>query len=190
MSSRRRGAGSRARPTSCAYRFRGIARWCSCILPAERLRRLRGVRMLRAGVDLQLRDLLTGEPVLREHALHGAAQDLLRTTVELLAKRSAVQPARVAGVPVVALLVELVAGDLDLLGVDDDHEVAGVHVRRVGRLALAAQRVGDTRRQASEGLALGVDDVPLTGDLAWLCGVGLHRRSKKRRSEAPAGGES
>src|SRR5436190_7626399 len=189
MSSRRPGAGSRARRTSCACRCRGTARSCSCVLPDERLRRLWPMRVLRAGVDLELRDLLPGEPVLREHALHGAAQDFLWAPVELLAQRSAAQPARVAGVPVVALLVQLVPRDLDLLGVHDDDEIAGVDVRRVGRLALAAQRVRDAGRQTPEGLTLGVDDVPLTGDLAGFCAVSLHSE-KRRRSEASAGGES
>ena len=48
----------------------------------------------------------------------------------------------------------------DLLGVHDDDEIAGVDVRRVLRLPLAAQRVGDARGETPEGLALGVDDVP------------------------------
>ena len=59
--------------------------------------------------------------------------------VELLAQRALLEAAGIAGVPVVHLVVELVARDRDLLGVDDDDEVAGVDVRRVLRLALAAQ---------------------------------------------------
>ena len=62
---------------------------------------------------------------------------------------------------VVELVVALVAGHRDLLGVDDDDEVAGVAVRRVLGLALAAQRVGDLGREPAEGLALGVDHVPV-----------------------------
>src|SRR5262249_42058014 len=177
------------RRKSCACPCRGTARSCSCVLPAERLRRLRAVRMLRAGVDLQLRDLLAREAVLREHALDGAAQHLLPPAVALIAPRAGAQRAGIARVPVVALLVELVARDVDLLRVHDDNEVARVDVRRVRRLALAAEGVGDAGRQPPEGLALGVDDVPLAGNLAGLCAVGLHSE-KRRRSEASAGGDS
>src|SRR5438046_1443370 len=145
--------------------------------------------MLGARIDLQLQELATGEPVLREHAADGDSQDFLRAALELLAQRATTDSTGVAGVPVVTLLVELVARDVDLLCVDDDDEVAGVDVRRVGRLALAAQGVGDAGREPPEGLALGVDDVPLAGDLAWLCAVGLHSE-KRRRSGASAGGES
>ena len=87
----------------------------------------------------------------------------------------------------VHLLVELLAGDRDLLGVDDDDEVAGVDVRRVLRLVLAAERVGDLRRETAERLAVGVDDVPVAGDLARLCVPGLH--NKGTADSLPAGAE-
>jgi hypothetical protein len=41
-------------------------------------------------------------------------------------------------------------------------------MRRVHRLALAAEAIGDLGRQAPEDLALGVHDVPVTRDLALL----------------------
>jgi hypothetical protein len=77
-------------------------------------------------------------------------------------------------VAVVALLVELVPGHDDLLRVDDDDEVAGVDVRRVLRLVLAAQGVRDAGREPAERLAVGVDDVPAALDLTGLCVVGPH----------------
>src|SRR5438552_6357312 len=137
--------------------------------------------MLGARVDLEFRDLLPREPVLRKHPLHGDTQHLGGPALELLAKRPAAEPAGIARVAVVPLLVELVARDLDLLGVDDDDEVPGVHVRRVLRLQLAAERVRDLGREAAERLALGVDEVPLARDFSRLGAVGLHR---KRRTAA------
>ena len=67
------------------------------------------VRMLGAGVDLELRDLLPREPVLGEHPLDRDAEHLGRPAVELLAERPAAQAAGIARVAVVPLLVELVA---------------------------------------------------------------------------------
>src|SRR5205085_11838285 len=129
-----------------------------------RLRGLRSVRVVGAGVDLELRDLLPREPVLREHPLHSGAEHLGRAPVELLAQRPALEPARITGVAVVPLLVELVARDVNLLRVHHDNEVAGVDMRRELRLALAAERVGDLRRETAQGLPLGVDEIPLTRD--------------------------
>jgi len=76
--------------------------------------------------------------------------------------------------PVDQLLVELLPGDVDLFRVHDDHEVAGVHVRCVLRLALSAERVRDLGRKPSERLPVGVDEVPIASDLAGFCAVGLH----------------
>src|SRR5438067_1137335 len=84
------------------------------------------MRMVGARVDLQLRDLLPSEAVLREHPLDRRADDLLRAPVELLAQRPAPPAPGIARVPVVALLVELVTGHLDLLGVAVDQEFGGV----------------------------------------------------------------
>ena len=84
--------------------------------------------------------------------------------------------------PVVHLLVELLARDGDLLGVHDHDEVAGVDVRGVLGLGLAAQGVGDLRSQTPERLALCVDEVPTLFDLARFCVPGLH---EKRRTRGP-----
>src|SRR6516165_3596785 len=107
--------------------------------------------MLRAGVDLELADLRAPEPVARQHPLHRLADYLLGPPLELLAERPAAQAARVARMAVVELLVELLPGHVDLGRVHDDDEVPGIDMRRVLRLVLAAQRVGDARGEASEG---------------------------------------
>ena len=78
------------------------------------------------------------------------------------------RPPGIAGVAVVELLLELLAGHRDLLGVHDDHEVAHVAVRRVLGLALAPQRVRDLGGQPAERLAARVDHEPVA--LA-VCGV-------------------
>src|SRR3954463_13920629 len=94
--------------------------WLNSLLQIQWLGILRLVRVLRAGVDLQLRGLLTRKLVLREHALDRAPNDLRRPAIELFAQRAALQPAGIARVAVVHLLVELVPRDRDLLGIHDD----------------------------------------------------------------------
>ena len=91
---------------------------------------------------------------------------------------------------VVALVLALVAAHVDLLGVDHDDEVARVDVRRVLRLALAAQHVGDLRRQTAERLAVGVDQHPVALAVGRLCYVGLGggghgvKKATRERGEA------
>src|SRR3546814_4033688 len=92
----------------------------------------------------------------------------------------------VPGEAVVRFVVQLVAGDVDLLGVDHDDVVAGVDVRGVDRLVLAAQAVREFGAEAAEGLAGGVDDVPVALDGLVLGGEGFHGdfdRSEEHTSE-------
>jgi hypothetical protein len=83
-------------------------------------------------------------------------------------------------VAVVALLLALLAGHGDLLGVDHDHEVAHVAVRRVLGLALAAQRVGDLGGQAAERLPGRVHDEPVALARGGCGYVGLHLKKESR----------
>src|SRR5439155_9790153 len=95
-----------------------------------------------------------------EYAVDRLAQDLRRPSLELGTQRPAAETARIAGVAVVHLVVELVAGHMDFLGVHDDDEVARVDVRRVLGLGLAAEHVGDLRSETPQRLPFGVDEVP------------------------------
>src|SRR5439155_26128539 len=99
---------------------------------------------------------------------------------------------------VVELLVELLAGHVDALGVDDDDEVARVDMGGVLGLPLPAERVGDPRGETSERLPVGVDDVPAASNLTRLRVPGLlHFRgsafqwycmlTKKRRTDVRRG---
>src|SRR5262249_44707168 len=73
------------------------------------------------------------------------------------------------------------AGEADLLGVDDDDELAGVHVRRVFGAVLAAQDVGDLDRQPADDLVGGIDQIPtlLHLSLPGHEGAGRHRCSRR-----------
>ena len=113
---------------------------------------------------------LAAERALRQHALDRAADGLGRLAGEQLAVRLRLDAARVAAVAVHPLAIGLAGGQHDLLGVDDDDVVAGVEVGSEDRLVLAAQHAGDLGGHAPEHEAVGVDDVPLAGDLAGFRG--------------------
>ena len=104
--------------------------------------------------------MLAAERALGQHAPDGALHEVRRVTLDQLLGRLRAQAAREQRVVAVELARPLLAGQLDLLGVDDDDEVAGVGVGRERRPVLAAQDVGDLGRRAAEGQALDVGDVP------------------------------
>ena len=134
------------------------------------------MRVLGAGIDVQLLDLLAAEHVLGQHPLDRLLDQLLGPgALEDLRRGALLDPAGVAGVPVVDLLGALVAGQRDLLGVDHDDVVAAVEARRVHGLVLAAQPQGDQRGEPPEDQAVGIDQVPAPRDVLGPGGIGLHR---------------
>ena len=74
------------------------------------------------------------------------------------------QAAGVTGVGTVVLLLQLLAGEDGVLGVDDDDVIAAVNVRSVIGFQLAAQQIGGERSGLAHGLAGCVKDVPLAGN--------------------------
>lgn len=138
------------------------------LVEGVRLGLLRGVRVLGTGVHLELGQLGTAEAVLGEHAADGLLHRANRVLLEKLGVVDSLQTARVTRVAVGDLLLTLVAGEGDLVGVDDDDEVAGVEVVGEARLVLAAQERGGVRGEAAENDVGGVDDQPFALDLASL----------------------
>ena len=75
----------------------------------------------------------------------------------------------------VELLIELAAGQDQLVAVDDDDVVAAVHVRRERGLMLTAEHGRDLRGKTAQHLTLGVDDVPGTFDVLRIRHIRTHR---------------
>src|SRR5258705_9331563 len=124
--------------------------------------------MVSAGIDVELADHLLAQAVLRKHPANGPSDDLLGTPREKALEALRAQPARIAGVPDVLLRLELASGDLDLGGVQHDHWIAGVDVRRERGAVLSAEQRRDARRETTEGRAIGIHDSPLA---LYLCAL-------------------
>src|SRR5262245_29948641 len=149
------------------------------LLSGERLRPLGLMRMIRTGVDLELAQLLGAEPGVRQHALDGAADDLLRPALEQVTERLLLEALRVATVARVDLAFELVARDGDATGIQDDDVIAGIEVGLEGGLVLALEDARDARGKPTQRLIRRVNDVPASLDLALAGRIGLrvHRSS-------------
>src|SRR5579884_3147071 len=117
--------------------------------------------MLGAAVNLELGEKLTAEPVLRQHSPHRHLDQPLGPAGQQLAGGRGADSARIAGMTMVGLLLALGAGQTDLGGVDDHHEIAAILMRREVGAMLAAQDAGDARGEAAEGPAGGIDQHPV-----------------------------
>src|SRR5262249_27310242 len=133
--------------------------------------------MGRACVHAQLAQHLAAERALRQHTAHGEAHDAFRVTREQVLEALAADAAGVPAVPEVRLLQLLARIDRELGRVHDYNVVASVDVRRPDRLVLAAQQRRAFRREPTEDCAVGVDDVPLPGDVTGFGRERTHRKS-------------
>ena len=141
----------------------------------QRLGLLRLMRMLGAGIDAQVGHLAAAQRTARHHALDRLLDDPLGELARHdRAGGAFLDAADIAGVVVVDFLLQLVAGQQHLGGVDDDDVVAAIHMGRVGGLVLAAQAHGDDRGQPADHQPFGVDQDPLLLDLGGLGRVGFH----------------
>src|SRR5262245_59924813 len=100
--------------------------------------------MLVTLVDLEGAHPLALQGAALQHALDRQLDSALgELAVENLARGGLLDAARVAGVAVVDLVRRLIAGEDDLLGIDDDDVVAAVDVRGVDWLVLTLEAGGD-----------------------------------------------
>src|SRR6185503_3757162 len=121
---------------------------------------LRGMGMIRSGVDLQFPIHRVSHLGFRQHAADRFFHETDWLALSHHRGPLLAQPAFEAAVPTIDLLIFLAAGQLDRRRVDDDDMIARVDERGVNWLVLALQQLGCKGRHAPEHLALGVDDVP------------------------------
>lgn len=119
------------------------------------------VRMRRSGVDLELAVHIASELRLREHTPDYALDELLGTALEDFFIAERLEAAGVSRVAAYFGLDEFLAGESDLVRVDDYDEVAGVDVRGVCGLMLARKDAGYLYCETAKMLVGGVDEIPL-----------------------------
>src|SRR6185295_9009615 len=135
---------------------------------------LRRVRVLAVGVNLEFPQHRVAERSLGQHALYRALQRTVRKARVQLGEIGFLDAARVRGVPVVFLAEQLAPGHADLGRIQHDDEIAGIDMRRVFRLVLAAQAHRDLGREATENLVLGVHHVPTVNGIFCFGAESLH----------------
>ena len=116
--------------------------------------------MLGAGEDAQTLQLPLRDGVLLQHAADGEPHGQLGLLLHQDLVLGLFQTAGVTGVGAVVLLLQLLAGEDGVLGVDDDDVIAAVNVGGVVGLELAAEKIGGEGSGLAHGLAGCVKDVP------------------------------
>ena len=130
--------------------------------------------MLCAGIDLQTGDGLVTDAVVGEHPLDSEADGLLGVGRHHVTVSLGLEPPDVAGVPLIELLIQLLAGQNCFGCVDDDDEFPAVNVRGVLGAVLAAENVRGGNGNAPERFISRVDHEPSTLDGVRVCHVSGH----------------
>ena len=130
---------------------------------------LRLVRMFGTRIDEEFFNHCPAQFGFWQHAVDAMLDDILRLAVEQVTGSFAALTTGVAGVAEVFFLVNFFAGETHLLGIDDDDEVAGVHVGREGGLVLAPQYVGNFGEKATRSLPFRIHNEPLARHLFFFC---------------------
>jgi len=131
-----------------------------------------------ATIDFQFAINRTAELVVGNHPADRAFDEQFRVAFAAGLDVFALMSADVTGETHEGLLVFLLAGQPHFFGIDDHDEIAGIDVRRVDRLFLAAQQIRGLHGDSTEDLVLGVNDPPFTGDFISFSGKRFHRERK------------
>ena len=120
--------------------------------------------MLGAGEDAQTLELPLRDGVLLQHAADSQTHRKLGLLLHQDLVLGLFQAAGITGVGTVVLLLQLLAGEDGVLGVDDDDVVTAVNVGGVIGLELAAEQVGRESGGLAHGLAGCIKDIPFAGN--------------------------
>ena len=148
---------------------------------------LRRMLVLAAGVDLQTLQLRGAQLVLAQHALHGQFEGELGPLGHQVAVLGLMETAGIAGVGAVVLLIQLLAGEKGLVGIDDDDELTAVHMGGVSGLQFAAEQIGGDDGSPAKGLVCGVKHIPFTLHIGLVCHESGHSADLQTVSAGNAG---
>lgn len=118
--------------------------------------------MFRSFIEVQLAHEHITQLVLREHPANSILNDLEWSLLELIFQRGELQMTGVTAVLEIELVMELGTRSLNLSGIDHDDMVTHVHVRAVMNLQLTSKDIGNTGREVTKDMLLGINDKPLS----------------------------
>ena len=136
--------------------------------------------MLGTCVDFESCHGLSSDGVVGKHTADGKLHCLFGLCSHKGLVLDSLQTADIAGMTVVVLLLELLAGKDSLVGVDDDNELTAVNMRGEFGTVLSSENGGGGNGGLSERFAGGVDDVPSAVKRLFFCHKSRHEISSDK----------
>ena len=125
------------------------------------------------GIDKELLVELTSQTILGQHAFNGKAEKIFGALLEKIFGSNGLDATNITGVTVVRLRFELVAGQLDLIRVDDDDLVTAINVGSVHGVVLTTNASRYNGSESAKHLILGINHVPFLWIVRFLCAIGI-----------------
>jgi hydroxymethylpyrimidine/phosphomethylpyrimidine kinase len=122
-----------------------------------------------ARIDFELLYHCPAEPVLREHPPHRRPYHLIRSGSEPVLEALLFDVADIPGMMIILFILKFVAGDLYLVGIDNDYKIPRIDVRSKNRLVLASQTICNLAGHPSQYNIFGVNEVPFPLDFIFFC---------------------
>ena len=114
--------------------------------------------VLRAGIYIEVTEELCTEAILGEHTLHHATHELVSSVglCQNAGRRVLTLTAGIARVGIINTVGHLLAGEDELIGIDNDNIVATIYVRSVVGLVLSAQEFSHLAGETAKHLILSI----------------------------------
>src|SRR5574337_992981 len=118
------------------------------------------MRMIRAGVHFEFAEQRITQLRFGQHPADSGLQDPRWVGPQHLLSRGGLQPAGIARMAIVHLILQLLAREYHSLSIHNYHEIPGVQVRTEDRLMLPSQEHSHLGRQPPKYPSRRVDQVP------------------------------
>lgn len=112
------------------------------------------------GIHVEVAEQLIAQTIFGQHAFYHFAEEAIFTLGLEACGGCLALSTGVAGVAQIDAIVPLVAGQNDFVGINHDDIVSAIHVRSEVGFVLAPEQLGDLGAQASQRLAVCIDDHP------------------------------
>ena len=144
------------------------------LLNRDGFRVLPHMRVLFVIVNAEIQMQGPAQPVFREHTHNRFFEQIGGVFFPNFLRGGGFDSARIPCVMIVYFVIPFLPGQPDFGGVDDDHVVAGVHMRGENRFGFPPDDLGGLTGNATQGLIGGVDEHPFFYKVAFFGRVGLH----------------
>ncbi len=126
------------------------------------------MRVTLAAIHFQLSRNSFSKAIVRKHSFYCMFHNIFWPTLDQVPEGFETRSTGIEGVMIQLLEFLALSCHHDLLGIDHDHEVPNVEIRRELRLVFSAKYAGNLRSNPPKRFSGGINDIPLLSHFFWF----------------------